>query len=401
MACVALLASSVLAQKKIWSVDGVIGEEPLNPTPTWDHAVGHTPPIGSIRPYLAYGTSVLLPINLNIANPVLDRVMRLGGGLGDFYASAPNPALAVDTVETCDTRATGSAADWQPFSPSMHEERMFLNSVLLPDGSILVVGGVDVWHPDLAQQSHVLDGEMLVNGVWEKTALMQSKRGYHSTAILLPSGRVLVGGGNTRSLDYEIYEPPYFYRGTRPQITSAPVQMTYAAADAPAILLLGASRTSFAGNPLPLPLVAIGLPCLLHTSVDVFLAVGPASWASPPATPRSICRCGRFSPATTCSRSGCASIPHPGSRPRCPMLCTGGSGRRPAPSTALITARSARSRVRDDPTCRSSGCRRNARCGRRSTRRPSVSHSCSRARSPRDSGRRPRLAGRDAGSGVD
>jgi hypothetical protein len=44
-----------------------------------------------------------------------------------------------------------------------------------------------------------------------------------------------------------------------------------AAPGAPVLLLLGVSRTSFAGLTLPQPLGAIGLPgCLLQTSVDVF-----------------------------------------------------------------------------------------------------------------------------------
>jgi len=38
---------------------------------------------------------------------------------------------------------------------------------------------------------------------------LKSIRDYHSTAILLPDGRVFLGGGNIRNYDYEIYSPPY------------------------------------------------------------------------------------------------------------------------------------------------------------------------------------------------
>ena len=51
-------------------------------------------------------------------------------------------------------------------------------------------------------------------------------RAYHSTALLLPDGRVLSAGddinGSPNRDTAEIYEPPYLHRGPRPTITSAP-----------------------------------------------------------------------------------------------------------------------------------------------------------------------------------
>ena len=45
-------------------------------------------------------------------------------------------------------------------------------------------------------------------------------RVYHSSAVLLPDGRVLSMGGNGQTTS-EIYSPPYLFKGTRPTITSA------------------------------------------------------------------------------------------------------------------------------------------------------------------------------------
>ena len=62
------------------------------------------------------------------------------------------------------------------------------------------------------------------------------KRLYHSTALLLPDGRVLSGGGGkppptngTGSDNYnvEIYSPPYLFTGVRPTIKTSPASLAY------------------------------------------------------------------------------------------------------------------------------------------------------------------------------
>ena len=83
---------------------------------------------------------------------------------------------------------------------------------------------------------------------WTTLASNQVPRYYHSTAALLPDGRVLVGGGwggaggsLDRQHNYEIFSPPYLFKGARPTITSAPgsagygTQFTVATPDAASI----------------------------------------------------------------------------------------------------------------------------------------------------------------------
>jgi hypothetical protein len=51
-------------------------------------------------------------------------------------------------------------------------------------------------------------------------AELPSIRDYHSVALLLPSGKVMMAGWYNTTI--EIYDPPYLFRGPRPVISYAP-----------------------------------------------------------------------------------------------------------------------------------------------------------------------------------
>jgi hypothetical protein len=57
-------------------------------------------------------------------------------------------------------------------------------------------------------------------------ASMQQYRRYHSTAMLMPDGRVITAGSNGIN-NAEFYSPPYLFKGPRPVITSAPATAAY------------------------------------------------------------------------------------------------------------------------------------------------------------------------------
>jgi len=117
----------------------------------------------------------------------------------------------------------------------MKYPRTFANGVVLPNGQVLVVGGLDNgagWSDDGA----ILVPELFdpATNSWTELAPMAKARPYHSIALLLADGRVLVGGGGlcsydcpANSPDVQIFSPPYLFNGPRPALRSAPKAVSY------------------------------------------------------------------------------------------------------------------------------------------------------------------------------
>ncbi len=111
----------------------------------------------------------------------------------------------------------------------MNVGRDKLNSVLLPDGTVVIVGGAGI---ALANGGPVetFDPEDSAAG-FRSGPVLQSVRDYHSAAILLADGSVLVGGDPRVagiSTLHERYLPPYFFTA-RPAITGAPPSIGFGA----------------------------------------------------------------------------------------------------------------------------------------------------------------------------
>ena len=147
----------------------------------------------------------------------------LKAGLSSDGNSAARPALATSYV----IDMTSASPAWSQVG-SMANPRAFLNLTTLPDGNVLATGGETTG-----------DGVLLANAVkaaemwspttnqWTTLASVQRPRLYHSIGMLLPDGRVLVGGsGNDGAVpnepNYEIFSPPYLFKGPRPTIAAAP-----------------------------------------------------------------------------------------------------------------------------------------------------------------------------------
>lgn len=158
------------------------------------------------------------------------KILKTGTSADPDQAARPSTANAYVLDMTQGTPA------WSQV-PSMNFARTYHNTTMLPDGNVLVVGG--------GQTTNAIDpgGAVLQAEVWSpasqsftKLASMVTPRLYHSTALLLPDGRVLVAGGGrfngvnepTDQVSSEIYSPPYLFKGARPVISAVPSIVQYA-----------------------------------------------------------------------------------------------------------------------------------------------------------------------------
>jgi hypothetical protein len=192
-----------------------------------------TQPIVPTNRYREEGTSVLL------SPAQAGRIMLIGGG----WWSGSTQHGDHRSCEILDTQA--ATPTWSS-AGQMHHERVNVNAILLPDGKVLIIGGHDEykWNPhtwDATAQEHPQEEAEIYDptlpfdpanpsAAFTPVASMHAPRTYHSTAVLLPDGSVLVSGGSDRheqdlttprptdEKHMEIYEPPYFHQGQRPII---------------------------------------------------------------------------------------------------------------------------------------------------------------------------------------
>lgn len=94
--------------------------------------------------------------------------------------------------------------------------RSNINLVLLPDNTAFVCGGATLGN------SPVLPCALYdpLSNTWSAMDSLAYRRAYHSVALLLPSGQVMITGDVNKII--EIYNPPYLFRGARPDITCYP-----------------------------------------------------------------------------------------------------------------------------------------------------------------------------------
>jgi len=170
----------------------------------------------------------------------VDQVLFVGGG------NPPTPNA--DTIDLSQAQLGWQATGAMNFPRRQH------NATILPDGTVLVTGGTrGGGAPGTAEAFNDLDPGQPVHiaelwdpktGQWTMLAAENTDRCYHSTAVLLPDGRVLSAGSGEFILnegtpqqvankpqdthyDAQLFSPPYLFKGPQPEITSAPDSLNY------------------------------------------------------------------------------------------------------------------------------------------------------------------------------
>ncbi|MEO0365579.1 MAG: galactose oxidase-like domain-containing protein, partial [Pseudomonadota bacterium] len=130
---------------------------------------------------------------------------------------AGNSITSTDQAFTVDLNGAMPVVE---LTQPMAHARKFHNGIMLPTGEVLVVGG------NTSGRKFSDDGAILVTeiwnpetGTWREGAAMTIPRNYHSIALLLNDGRVLAAGSgyNSNSVpasthqDGQVYSPPYLF----------------------------------------------------------------------------------------------------------------------------------------------------------------------------------------------
>lgn len=149
-------------------------------------------PTGSMNVARRYQTATVLQ----------DGRVLVTGGLGK--GGSPKSPAILSSAELYDPR-TGT---WT-VTGSMNTPRFQQTATLLPDGDVLVVGGMNAFSP-----AHRTASAELYNpntGRWTTTSRMSNARAGHSATLLL-DGKVLVAGGSENNgtsaqVSAELYDP--------------------------------------------------------------------------------------------------------------------------------------------------------------------------------------------------
>jgi hypothetical protein len=210
-------------------------EHPIRPLAQ----VGTSPTIGT--------SSVLLPLRLEDGEWGYHNGSFLCAGGGSL--EMPAMMLHMPFADVFNPVANA----WRFPRPMMAGMRHHPSTVLLPDGRIAIVGG----HNMESDKTPLRRAEYIdpANGfaIEAGETLMQTTRGYHTVALLLPDGRILVAGGRTGGSTAAKDEQPtieYLYPSymdePRPSIADAPDRIAigqpftaaWRDADAPEFVLL-------------------------------------------------------------------------------------------------------------------------------------------------------------------
>ena len=142
---------------------------------------------------------------------VAGKILTTGGSVN--YNSGPGKNVAnIVTIGAPNTAASVTAIAPMAFA------RVFHNGVVLPSGQVLVVGGQTL-SLMFTDNNSTLIAELFdpATNTFSQMAPITVPRNYHSIALLMLDGTVFAAGGglcgtcNANHLDAQIFQPPYLF----------------------------------------------------------------------------------------------------------------------------------------------------------------------------------------------
>ncbi|MEH0844874.1 discoidin domain-containing protein [Micromonospora sp. CPCC 205711] len=164
----------------------------------------------------------------------IGKILTFGGATAYQDAGTVTNVQATRRAYTLDITAGRGQPVVTTRVADMAYARSFGNGVVLPDGTVLALGGQQ--HPQAFTDTGAVTSPELwdpATGRFTTMAPEVEPRTYHSVALLLPDGRVFSGGGGlcgscaTNHPNGQIFTPPYLLNPdgsarVRPTITAAP-----------------------------------------------------------------------------------------------------------------------------------------------------------------------------------
>jgi Galactose oxidase-like, Early set domain len=188
-----------------------------------------------------------------------DRVLVVGGGAG---TTATTIAVMDIPASTTSMWLTGSFPDGVA--------RYQVNAVALPDCSVFICGGIPPTGTPTNGGAAMLYRPPTGPGLGTLSTMdtLQYARQHHSTALLLPSGKVMCTGDTSNTI--EVFSPPYLFdsvgaplpESARPDITSFPDP------SAGTIVLHGSTFTVGTSNPASIDRVVMVKPMAVTHQTD-------------------------------------------------------------------------------------------------------------------------------------
>jgi hypothetical protein len=240
---------------------------------------------GEPRNYPSAGSSVMLPLTAADGWTGAQILVCGGAAAGAFL----NTAAQLPASITCGRMTvTDAAPGWA--MENMPMRRNMGDMVLLPNQNVVIINGAGKGSQGWGFASAPVQTPVLYSPDYAAGTRFQTLTGspiprlYHSTANLLPDGRILVAGSNTHQfytftgaypteLRIEAFSPPYL-GGARPALSAVPGALGYGVAFTVTVAYTG----TLAGN---IELNLLSAPYVTHSFAQVHIYI-----IKPPPTPK-------------------------------------------------------------------------------------------------------------------